>query len=348
MNNKLCLAAAAFLILATGCNEQKFQKYKDGTEYKVIRASNGKPAVAGDFIELNTLVKYKDSVLYNSVAESTPQFIPYDTAQMPPYFKDVHEGDSLVMRQSTDSILKQGPGAPEWMKKGQFITRSFKFLKLFPNKEAADSAAKPFEVTAKVIANKKAEEKIQKDISADPALVKADDAAIKDYMAKHNLQGTKTDWGTYVVIDSVGTGPKISSDNVAVVEYTGRTFSDSAFDSNTDPQFNHQQPLYIDMSEFRVIPGWIDGLKQMQKGSVGKFLVPSYLAYGKTGAPPRIAPNSNLVFDIKVTDIVTQDQYQQEMMKQQQQQQMQRQMMEQMQRQMQQQKQGQSAPPSGK
>jgi FKBP-type peptidyl-prolyl cis-trans isomerase len=349
MNKKLCLAAAALFILATGCNEQRFQKDKDGNEYKVIKASNGKKAVAGDYMELNTLIKYKDSVLYNSVAESTPQFIPFDTAQMPPYLKELNEGDSLVMRQSTDSILKNGgPGAPPWMQKGQFITRSFKFAKLFPNKEAADSAEKPFLAAAKILARKKTEEKIQEEIKSDPALVKADDEAIKEYMTKNNLKGSKTDWGTYVIIDSAGTGPKIAGNDVAVVEYTGRTFNDSTFDSNTDPNFHHQQPLYINMNEYRVIPGWIDGLKQMQKGSKGKFIVPSYLGYGKNGAPPKIAPNSNLVFDIKVTDVVDQDAYQQEMMKQQQQQQMQQQMMEQMQKQMQQQKQGQSAPPSGK
>ncbi len=348
MNKTLCLATAALFILVTGCNEQRFQKDKDGNEYKVIRASNGKKAVAGDYIELNTLVKYKDSVLYSSVAESTPQFIPYDTAQMPPYFKDVNEGDSLVIRQSTDSILNHGPGAPEWMKKGNFITRSFKFVKLFANKEAADSAEKPYQAAAKVIARKKAEEKIQTEIKSDPELVKADDDAIKAFMAKNNLKGTKTAWGTYVVIDSAGTGAPIADSDVAVVYYTGRTFNDSTFDSNTDANFHHQQPLYINMSEYRVIPGWIDGLKLMQKGSKGKFIVPSYLAYGKNGAPPKIEPNANLVFDIKVTDVVNQEQYQQEMMKQQQQQEMQRQMMEQMQRQMQQQKQGQQAPPSGK
>ncbi len=347
MNKTLCLATAALLILATGCNEQRFKKDKDGTEYKVIKASNGKAAITGDYLEVSTVAKYNDSLLFSSAESSEPRFMPFDTVQMPPYFRDVHEGDSLVIRQSTDSIMQHGAGAP-FMKKGHYIIQSFKIAKIFSSKEAADSAEKPYVAAAKVIANKKAEEKIQKDIASDPELVKADDAAIKDYMAKNKLQGSKTDWGTYVVIDSAGTGAKIGNEDVAVVEYTGRTFNDSAFDSNTDPQFHHQQPLYIDMSEYRVIPGWIDGLKQMQKGSVGKFIVPSYLAYGKNGASPKIAPNSNLVFNIKVTDVVTQQQYQEEMMKQQQQMQMQRQMMEQMQRQMQQQQKGKSAPPSGK
>lgn len=334
MNKSLCLVAAVLFILASGCNEQRFIKEKDGSEYKIIRSSNGKLAVAGDYMEVNILAKYKDSVLFSSVESSAPRFIPFDTIQMPPYFKVVHEGDSLVMRQSTDSILKSGQAAP-FMQKGQYIYQSFKIVKLFSTKAAADSAAKPFEAAAKIIANKKKVTEIEKEIATDPELVKADDKSITDYMAKNNLKGTKTKWGTYVVIDTAGTGPIISENDVAVVNYSGRLFNDSTFDSNTDKKFNHSEPLYVSMNEFRVIPGWIDGLKQMQKGTVGKILIPSYLAWGKAGAPPKIAPNSNVIFDIKVTDVVNQEQYQQEQQKQQEEMQRQRQMMQQMQQQMQ-------------
>jgi hypothetical protein len=86
----------------------------------------------------------------------------------------------------------------------------------------------------------------------------------------------------------------------------------------------------------------------MQKGSKGKIIVPSYLAYGKSGRAPKIGPNENLVFDIKVTDIVGQEAYEKEQERQQQQMMQQRQMMEQIQKQMQQQQKRPSAPPSGK
>ena len=347
MNKTFCLVAATFLLIASGCNEQKFKKDKDGTEYKIIRNDNGKKAVAGDWMQMNVLVKYKDSVLFSSLESSQPRFVPFDTVQLPPYFKDVNEGDSLVIRQSTDSIMKYGQGQP-FMQKGEYIYQTFKFAKLFSSKAAADSAAKPYEASAKKITSKKAVEQIEKEISSSDSLVKADDKIIQDYMAKNNLKGNKTQWGTYVVIDSAGTGPMIGENDVAVVNYTGRTFDDSTFDSNTNPKFAHSEPLYVDMSGWRVMPGWIDGLKLMQKGSKGKIIVPSYLAYGKSGRAPKIGPDQNLVFDIKVTDIVDQDAYQKEQEKQQQQMQQQRQMMEQMQKQMQQQQQRPSAPPSGK
>ncbi|MEO8822215.1 MAG: FKBP-type peptidyl-prolyl cis-trans isomerase, partial [Ginsengibacter sp.] len=73
-----------------------------------------------------------------------------------------------------------------------------------------------------------------------------------------------------------------------------------------------------------------------------KLIIPSYLGYGANGAPPKIAPNSNLVFDIEITDVLNQQQYQVVLDKQQKQMEQQRQMMQQlqqMQRQQQQQKQ---------
>ena len=346
MNKSISLVAAALLIFATGCKQQDFKKDKNGTEYKVIRNSSGTKAVEGDIMELNVFAKYKDSLLFSSIEKSAPRFLPYDTAQLPSYFKEVHEGDSLVLRQSTDSLIKYGQGAP-FMKKGNFVVQSFKVVKLFHSREAADSAAKTYETAAKLINKKAVIDKVEKDISSNDSLVKADDKIIKEYMAKNNLTGTKTKWGTYVVIDTPGTGPSLSDSDVAAVNYTGHTFDDSTFDSNTIPKFGHVQPLYVDMNEFRVIPGWIDGLKLMQKGTKGKILIPSYLAWGSTGAPPKIAPNAEVEFDIEVTDVLNQQQYQEVLDKQEKQMEQQRQMMQQiqqMQRQQQQKLQQQAQP----
>ena len=349
MNKPINLVAIAILIFAAGCKEQDFQKAKDGSEYKVIRSGSTAKATPGSFIELNIVVKYKDSIIFSSVESSAPRFIPFDTASFPPFFKDVYEGDSLVIRQSTDSIMKSGPGAP-WMKKGQFINQSFKVVKLFATKEAADSVAKTFEGEAKAKAYKKTEGLIEKEIADSAALMKKDDQIINDYLTKNNIKANKTPWGTYVSITTPGTGANITENDVAVVNYTGKTFNDSTFDSNTDKAFNHVEPLYVEMDQFRLIPGWIDGLKLMQKGSKGKIVIPSVLAYGGNGKPPKIGPNENLVFDIEVTDVVTQDQYQKEMETKQKMMQMQQQMMQQqMQQQMQKQQQQQQAPaPKGK
>ena len=350
MNKTLCLIALGFTLMVAGCNAQRYKKADDGSEYKIISNAKGKKAVEGNFLELNILVKYKDSVLFSTAENGMPNFIPFDTMTLPKFFKEVHEGDSLIIRQATDSIIALGQNPP-WMEKGNYIIQSIKVSKVYPTKEAADSVSKTFEGTARAKQYDKTIKAIEKDLGDKSAQMKTDEEIIKNYLTENNLQAQKTKWGTYVVITSPGSGPTLTKQDVAVVNYTGRTFKDSTFDSNTNPKFGHPQPLYVDMSQFQVIPGWVDGLKLMRKGTKGKMIIPSYLAYKGRGMPPRIAPNANLIFDMEVTDVVNQQQYQVEMQKEQEQMMQQRQMMEQMQKMQQQQQHQQqtpTVPPPGK
>lgn len=213
-------------------------------------------------------------------------------------------------------------------------------MKVITNRETADSIQKTYEPKARAIAYDKTVDRIKADLVKNADQMKTDDKIITDYLAAKNLMNAKkTDWGVYAIITTPGTGPNLTRNDVAEINYTGKSLQDSAFDSNTDKKFEHLQPLYVDMGEFRVIHGWIDGLKQFNKGSKGIIVIPSFLAYGLNGAPPKIQPNENIVFDIEVTDIISHDAYQKQLEEQQK-------MMQMMQQQMQQQQQ-QQTPPAG-
>ena len=116
----------------------------------------------------------------------------------------------------------------------------------------------------------------------------------------------------------------MNNSNIAVVNYTGRTLdSGRVFDSNVDPKFNHQQPFEVNIGEIgAVIIGWTDALMQMKKGTKATVYIPSSLGYGPQGNGSEIKANENLIFDIEVTDITTEEAYvakqkamQEEMMK---------------------------------
>ncbi|MEO5892798.1 MAG: FKBP-type peptidyl-prolyl cis-trans isomerase [Ferruginibacter sp.] len=299
-------------LLVTSCT-QPFKKAKDGSQYKVIKGKNGKKVLNGNYMELSVLVKYKDSILRSSQQEGMPQYIPFDTAELPPsfkeIFKDIAVGDSVIVRIATDSLINKGQGqTPPFMKKGQFITQSFKIENAFTSKEQSDSAARTHLTVAKAKAFSKTTEQIKKDIGTLYApQMKIDDQIITDFLNKKGTKASKTDWGTYVAITTPGTGENITEKNVALVNYTGRTLADSVFDSNVDPKFGHVDPYGVDMGEYGVIPGWIDGLKMLKKGSKATILVPSSLAYGKNGRKG-INPDENLLFDIEVVDIITPEQ----------------------------------------
>lgn len=300
--------AAAMTVLVTGC-KAPFKKTKDGSEYKLIKNDKGKKAVKGNYLQLNILAKYKDSVLFNSIAESSPRFIPYDTAQLPEFFKTINEGDSLIIRISTDTLIKKGQSAP-FMKKNQFIYQHFKIAKVFNTKEEADVVEKTFEADAEAYKYKKTLEQIENNLKEEAPQLKKDDAIIAEYLAKNNIKATKTKWGTYVSVITPGTGPTITDKDIAEVNYTGRNLKDSVFDSNTDPKFGHVEPFDVKLNEFGVVLGWIDGLKTLQKGSVAKFIIPSSLGYGKQGKGGNIGPDEILVFDITVLDLINEEKYQ--------------------------------------
>ncbi len=53
-----------------------------------------------------------------------------------------------------------------------------------------------------------------------------------------------------------------------------------------------------------VIQGWVEALQLMSVGSKWKLFIPSELAYGKRGAGAAIGPNSTLIFDVELIEIL--------------------------------------------
>ena len=306
--------AALICIVALSACTTPFKKAKDGSEYKIISTKKGPKVMTGNFMKMNALATYKDSVLNSSLEDTMPQYAMYDTANFPPPFKEIfktiHVGDSIIIRISTDSIIAKSQGqAPPFMKKGQYVYQSFTIVNVYTTKEQMDSAQKTHIPVAKARAGKKEMELIQKELVANKAQIDKDDKLIEDYLAKNNIKATKTNWGTYIAVQAEGAGEKLTSANVAMVDYTGKTLdSNKVFDSNTDPKFKHLQPLEVNIGQMRsMILGLIDGLLQLKKGSKATLYIPSSLGYGKNGNGGEIKPDANLIFDIEVKDALTEE-----------------------------------------
>jgi FKBP-type peptidyl-prolyl cis-trans isomerase len=52
-----------------------------------------------------------------------------------------------------------------------------------------------------------------------------------------------------------------------------------------------------------LIKGWQIGFPLLRVGSKATLYVPSVLAYGRRGYPPRIPENANLIFDVELIKI---------------------------------------------
>lgn len=95
-----------------------------------------------------------------------------------------------------------------------------------------------------------------------------------------------------------GEGAIPTANDQVKCHYHGTLIDGTVFDSSVE----RGQPATFGVNQ--VIPGWVEALQLMPVGSKWKLFIPSNLAYGKSGAGQTIEPNSTLVFEVEVLDIV--------------------------------------------
>jgi peptidylprolyl isomerase len=100
-----------------------------------------------------------------------------------------------------------------------------------------------------------------------------------------------------------GTGKTAARGALITAHYRGWLEDGTEFDSS----YKRGEPFQIVLSNNRVIQGWILGLKGMKTGGKRKLWVPAALAYGERQIGTMIPPNSNLVFEIELLEVLTRD-----------------------------------------
>ena len=95
-----------------------------------------------------------------------------------------------------------------------------------------------------------------------------------------------------------GTGTKPTADDKVKCHYHGTTIDGKVFDSSVE----RGEPAEFPVNG--VIPGWVEALQLMPVGSKWKLYIPAELAYGERGAGADIAPNSALIFEVELLEIV--------------------------------------------
>lgn len=94
-----------------------------------------------------------------------------------------------------------------------------------------------------------------------------------------------------------GTGPKPAATDMVTVNYRGTLLNGTEFDSS----YKRGQPATFNVGQ--IIKGWTEALELMPVGSKWQLFIPPDLAYGPSGRPPVIGPNSTLVFEVELISI---------------------------------------------
>ncbi|MES2507738.1 MAG: FKBP-type peptidyl-prolyl cis-trans isomerase [Verrucomicrobiota bacterium] len=87
------------------------------------------------------------------------------------------------------------------------------------------------------------------------------------------------------------------SDSVSV-HYHGTLADGTVFDSSIE----RGQPATFGVGQ--VIPGWTEALQLMKPGDKWLLLIPARLAYGNRAVGGKIPPNSDLIFQVELLEVV--------------------------------------------
>ena len=125
---------------------------------------------------------------------------------------------------------------------------------------------------------------------------KAGKAFLQENAKKPGVKTTKS--GLQYLVLKEGKGKSPSANSNVRVHYEGRLIDGTVFDSS----IARQQP--VDFRTTQVITGWTEGLQLMKVGAKYRFFIPADLAYGQIGSGDVIEPNSTLIFDIELLEII--------------------------------------------
>lgn len=118
------------------------------------------------------------------------------------------------------------------------------------------------------------------------------------HINKHKAGVVELPSGLQYEVLKKGNGAVPSVGDKVKCHYQGSLINGTVFDSS----IQRGEPAVFGVSQ--VIPGWVEALKLMPVGSKWRLFIPSDLAYGEQGAGNLIEPNSTLIFDVELLDIV--------------------------------------------
>ncbi|PIF59921.1 peptidylprolyl isomerase [Flavobacterium sp. 2] len=109
----------------------------------------------------------------------------------------------------------------------------------------------------------------------------------------------KTESGLRYKMIQKGDGKQAEAGKTVSVHYEGSLENGKVFDSS----YPRKKPIEFRLGQGQVIEGWDEGIALLQVGDKARFVIPSDLAYGPSGAGGVIPPNATLIFDVELMGV---------------------------------------------
>ena len=209
--------------------------------------------------------------------------------------KGVREGDSVVVYQRMDSLLKKGrlEKLPAHLKPEDQLLIGIKILKVFPFE-----ILHPGSTEDRVAEDKQAERN-----KMDSLQTILGPRRVQDFLRKKNITASVNALGAFVEIIAPGEGLQADSGNTVSVKFKLATLQGKVLDTNMDTSFNRREPLRFTIGS-AYMPAVVDqSIRVLKKGGHAKIYLPAMVAM-------RDMPNSgdqpsydDLVFEIILEEV---------------------------------------------
>lgn len=121
---------------------------------------------------------------------------------------------------------------------------------------------------------------------------------VKPYDVKGKDTITTASGLKYIIVQANKSGEPAAAGTRIVANYSAYFKDGKMFDSSID----RGQPLKSTIGKGQLFPGLDEGISLLRKWEKARLIIPSGLAFGDKAAGP-IPPNSDLIFDIEITDV---------------------------------------------
>lgn len=259
------------------------------------RDSSYKRAFLQDYVTFHLEIRnWQDSLLQSTYASNpivkyiseyqTPEEYEYqDRGYLYDILRISYQGDSITyIIDSNDYFTFINRKRPEFVPEGTDLKFTLNILKI----ETEDQYKRAVEV--------KEYEQLQVDLEL-----------MREYVRANKLRTRKASsglWAAYLDTDTVDETIERRTPedgNLVRVQYKGMLLDGTVF-SNSEWD---GEPLEFPVGQKVMIQGIEQGIKLIEERRPAVLLIPSGLAYGETGVPDQIPPNTPIVFEIEILEI---------------------------------------------
>lgn len=281
------LIALIFTALLVSCENVDYAKTEDGLVYRIIKTGSGDYIKPGTYLKVHQSLRVGDSVLYETFGKIAA-YGRFDSLTTPSHdFLDILEqmrvGDSAIVIRQNDTLAKR--------KLLQYNT----LFKKGGNMKVILKVMGVFDSEAKMMATREKDFEDFKQTEIKELKQWLDSKGIKDVKPLNN--------GVFVKTTRAGSGILLDTGMIVSVNYTGKLKNGEVFDTNSDTTRHMKGPFKIALGVGEGIQGFELGIKSMRLGEKATIYMPSLMAYGQQGSPPKIPPFSPLIFDVEIVGV---------------------------------------------